>query len=709
MTFTAAAALVLCSMVSPTEPVALPQFVPIPGVMEFSGRLTVLPRAGSEAAFDAAWKEAIIEVVEATRERIVRVPENSSEAELAAQMIESGRVEYAEPDWRCFPVSTTPLDPQFASQWHHINIQSAAAWDLWRGGSTVTLGFVDTGVDLNHSELAALRVPGFNSATDTEEALGGDVSGLSGHGTAVAGTACAIGTNNQGVCGVHWATPFMMVRASEAPDGGAFLSDLTQGARWCADHGARAVSVSYSGVSNSTVQTTGAYIKTVNGLLTWAAGNNGALLNPFDHLDVIIVGATNSGDGRAGFSNYGLCIDVVAPGEGIYTTFQGGGTGPTSGTSFSAPMTNGIVGLIWSVNPALTPAEVQTILFDSCDDLGAAGDDETFGRGRINAFRAVQAALATSSTPLAPMAGDDTVNNIFRNEPGTVFVLANDRDPRGTALTISAPAMSAQGGSVVILPESGLIPSRVLYTPPTDFGGEDSFTYTLTNAAGLTDSATVTVIVLDPSTFRAPETPVATAAGLDVAYFAGAFDVLPDFSLLTPYATDVAAAIDFPSTGGVFATSGRADDVAARFTGYLIAPTPDRYILSIESDDGSKVYVGSSLLIGNDGLHGMQDKSETIDLQAGTHAITVDFFERGGGAGLIFRWSNSEIARQVVPAANLVRDRCPADTDFDSDVDSDDVSIFFAAWESGEGDFDGDDDSDSDDIILFFARWDSGC
>lgn len=54
---------------------------------------------------------------------------------------------------------------------------------------------------------------------------------------------------------------------------------------------------------------------------------------------------------------------------------------------------------------------------------------------------------------------------------------------------------------------------------------------------------------------------------------------------------------------------------------------------------------------------------------------------------------------------------CPADLDGDSDVDSDDITIFFAAWDAGEsgGDFDGDGDTDSDDISAFFARWDSGC
>ena len=684
-------------------------FSPIPGERELTGRLIVLAKAGSEAKLDETCAGGLVEVVDATRERLVRVPQGSTERVFAAELLATGLIEYAEPDWRCFPVATTPIDPEFASQWHHTNIESGLAWDLWRGGNAVTLGFVDTGVDLTHPDLAALRVAGFNSATDLEEAAGGDVSPGNGHGTAVAGTACAVGNNNQGVCGVNWRTPFMMVRASDEPDGSAFLSDLTQGARWCVDHGARAVSVSYSGVASSSVQTTGAYIKSVGGLLSWAAGNNGALLDPFDRADVIIVGATNSGDGRAWFSNYGRCIDVVAPGEGIVTTSQGGGTGAISGTSFSTPMTNGIIGLIWSINPALTPAQVETMLFNSCDDLGALGEDDVFGRGRINARRAVQAALASTTVALPPMAADDFVSPVFRDTSRTVRVLDNDRDPRGTALSITAGAVSVQGGVVTVLPASGGDPQRVHYLPPSGFVGDDSFTYSIANAAGLAASGTAFVTVLDPSAFRVPDAPEAVAPGLDVAYYAGAFDVLPDFAGLTPFANDTVSTINFPSTGGVFATSGLADDVAARFTGYLIAPASDRYVLSIESDDGSNLYVGSTLLIGNDGLHGMREKIGTIDLQPGLHAITVDFFERGGGAGLIFRWSNSATTRAVVPAANLARGRCPADHDSDGDVDSDDIAGFFTGWDAGDGDFDGDADTDSDDVVGFFGRWDTGC
>ncbi len=686
-----------------------PRFVEVPGVMEFSGRIIARPHVGELRAFDERWKDAIIQRVDATRERILRVPGTTTDDAFAGELARTGTVEYAEPDWICYPIGTTPSDTDYPVQWQHPVIESPAAWDLWRGSASITLAFVDTGIDLTHPDLAALRLPGFNSVTDLPETAGGDISAINPHGTAVAGTACAIGNNALGVCGTVWNVPFMMVRTSDDPGGGAYISDLTQGARWAIENGARSASVSYSGITNSSIQTSGTYIKSIGGLLVWAAGNNGALFDPFDWTDVIIVGATNSGDGRAGFSNYGQCIDVVAPGEGVYTTTVGGGTGPASGTSFAAPMANGIIGLIWSANPALTPAQVETILFSSCTDLGTPGEDDTFGHGRINARRAAELALASSTTPLAPMAADDDYPVVFKDQARVLPVLANDRDPRGTGLTLSAPGVSTAGATLTTIPAEGATPERILYTPLPGFAGSDSFVYTVTNGAGLSASATVEVNVLDPATFRTPDAPSATRPGVDVAYYAGAFSLLPDFSLLTPYATDSSASINFPSTGGVFATSGRADDVAARFTGYLIAPTADRYTLSIESDDGSKLYVGGQLLVGNDGLHGMQDKSETIDLQPGTHAITVEFFERGGGAGVILRWASSTIGRQPVPPASLVRDRCLADTDGDGDVDSDDITLYFASWDAGEGDLDGDDDSDSDDLVAFFSRWDAGC
>ncbi len=86
-------------------------------------------------------------------------------------------------------------------------------------------------------------------------------------------------------------------------------------------------------------------------------------------------------------------------------------------------------------------------------------------------------------------------------------------------------------------------------------------------------------------------------------------DELPDFDTLDPYAMERVAKIDFASTSEEFAGSGRADDVGAVFTGSLVVPESGPYSLFLESDDGSRLVVGDRVLVDNDGLHGMVERT----------------------------------------------------------------------------------------------------
>ena len=76
------------------------------------------------------------------------------------------------------------------------------------------------------------------------------------------------------------------------------------------------------------------------------------------------------------------------------------------------------------------------------------------------------------------------------------------------------------------------------------------------------------------------------------------------------------------------------DQFALRFTGNILVPRTGTYTFFISSDDGSRIYLDGRLLINNDGLHGMVEKSASIDLAAGAHALVVTYFDNGGGDGL---------------------------------------------------------------------------
>jgi hypothetical protein len=107
------------------------------------------------------------------------------------------------------------------------------------------------------------------------------------------------------------------------------------------------------------------------------------------------------------------------------------------------------------------------------------------------------------------------------------------------------------------------------------------------------------------------------------------------------------ASVNYPNS---FASLGLGTRFIALFTGYLSVPSSGKWTLSCESDDGSKVYVDDILLIDNDGLHGMQEKSGSVDLVRGSHSIRVEFFNGDHGSGLVLRWSGPNVAKQVIPS-----------------------------------------------------------
>ncbi len=379
---------------------------------------------------------------------MVRVPRGMDEEAFARRLLATGVFEFVEPDWICHP-RNVPNDPEYYLQWHHQVMQSEAAWDFVVGDPCAIAAFVDTGVDLNNGDLAASLVPGYNSVDDLPQSQGGQVDDVEtgGHGTSVAGCIGAIGNNGVHVAGVAWNIGLMPIRTTNWFNGQAYLSDILAGALWAVENGARTVSVSYTGVQSSSVKTTGSVVRGLGGLLIWAAGNDGNDLGNFDWADVVVVGATDSGDVRWSSSNYGKPIDVTAPGVNIWTTKKGGGIIARTGTSFAAPLVNGVAAMIWAMNPALSPDEVKGILYASCDDLGPAGEDDEYGHGRVNLFQAVTAArdaypiqeTFTDSSlvqprdvavyaPCGPAGGRKAVPWIFVADPGSHGLYQFDRN-----------------------------------------------------------------------------------------------------------------------------------------------------------------------------------------------------------------------------------------------------------------------------------------
>ena len=342
------------------------------------------------------------------RVHVVDLPIGSDERVAVELLKRNPNIKSAEIDKLIAP-DQVGNDTYYANAWHLQKIQAPTAWDSSLG-TGVTIAILDSGVDGTHPDLQNKLVPGWNFYDGNA-----NTSDVYGHGTKVAGAAAAISNNATGVTGVAWNAKIMPVRISDTA-GYAFFSTIAEGIYWAADNGAKVVNVSYAVHGSSSVQSAGKYLQGKGGLLINSAGNSGALDSTLANSAMISVSATDSADLKTSWSSFGNYVDVSAPGLGIWTTARGGGYAAVSGTSFSSPITAGVVALMMSANPALTPSELENILKTTSVDLGVAGTDQSFGAGRINAAAAVQRARGVTIVP------DVTAPQVAITAPGAISV-----------------------------------------------------------------------------------------------------------------------------------------------------------------------------------------------------------------------------------------------------------------------------------------------
>jgi len=397
------------------------------------GRILVVPREGvSAASFDNA-----IRPHGGKRRKMGQSNINIVDIAAGSERAAVARLR-ANPDFKAVELdrkvrlTAVSNDPYYGSEWHLAKIGASVAWDKAQGAG-VTIAIVDSGVDVNHPDLAARIVPGWNVYGNNA-----DVTDVCGHGTAVAGTAAATLNNGAGVAGVAGQAKIMPLRiAYKDPAGGcyAYYSTMANAVTYAADHGAKIVNISFAAVpASSAVQNAAQYLRSKGGLLFVSAGNANRDEGYTPTTSMIAVAATDSADNRSSFSSYGNFVSLAAPGSGIYTTVAGGSYGGWNGTSFASPVAAGVAALMMSANPSLDAAKIESLLFSSATDLGTAGRDPYFGYGRVNAAAAVNAALG-ASTPadttaptaaIASPAGSSTVS-------GTATVSVNAADNVGVS------------------------------------------------------------------------------------------------------------------------------------------------------------------------------------------------------------------------------------------------------------------------------------
>ena len=314
------------------------------------------------------------------------------------------KIEFAELDIKATP-SFTPNDPEYSKQWALPKIEAPAGWDITRGSNSVTIAVLDTGVNINHSDLKNKLVAGWNVVDNNT-----DLTDLNGHGTMMMGIAGAQTNNTLGIAGVGIEPKIMMIRICNNAEGWAYYSDMAEAIIYGADHGVKVESISFGGSSPSVaVQNAIDYAYSKGTFVTAAAGNSGSSSPgyPAASNHVVAVGATDANDQKASWSNWGSWVDVTAPGVSIQTTNRSGGYSVVSGTSPATPHVAGIAALLLSRSPSLTPSQIESTIELNSNDLGSTGKDDIFGWGRINLRKAVAAvgSPAPTPTPAPPQSG----------------------------------------------------------------------------------------------------------------------------------------------------------------------------------------------------------------------------------------------------------------------------------------------------------------
>lgn len=354
------------------------------------GRLIVVSRAGlSDSAMAKVAKKhgGKAHRVGKSNLHVIELPKAAPETALRHVLARDANLKVVELDRRV-PHDAMVNDPYTGSQWHLPKIGAPAAWDITQGNGIV-IAILDSGVQPNHPDLASKLVPGWNFYDNNA-----NTTDVTGHGTSVAGAAAAISNNGAGVAGIAGSARIMPLRVADT-SGYAYYSTIAQALVHAADNGARVANASYAGAYGSAaVQSAAQYFRSKGGLLTVSAGNTGANANSSRVTSLIPVASTGSNDVRASTSTYGEHVALSAPGVGIWTTANNGGYRSASGTSYSAPIAAGVIALMMAANPALSPEDVQNLLFSTATDLGAAGRDIYYGHGRVDAASAVAAAAA---------------------------------------------------------------------------------------------------------------------------------------------------------------------------------------------------------------------------------------------------------------------------------------------------------------------------
>jgi subtilisin family serine protease len=292
------------------------------------------------------------------------------------------------------PASLSAKSVRPTNTWGINRIHAPAAWGTTQADG-IKVAIIDTGIDLNHPDLAGRVDGGYSAITKTTNPQ--DYQDDNGHGTHVSGTVAGYHPANdgKGVNGVAPKARLYAVKVLDA-DGSGNLSDVIDGIVWAAKNGMQVANMSLGAPSDSDAMHNAVrYAKAEGLIIVAAAGNSGLTSNPGvgypgAYPEVITVAASDSNDHLAAFSSRGPQVKFIAPGVDIVSDKLGGGTVSFNGTSMATPHVTGLAAMAVSQGwTGLTgPDGVLNQLVKAASPLPGLSTDEQ-GAGMIDAGKLV--------------------------------------------------------------------------------------------------------------------------------------------------------------------------------------------------------------------------------------------------------------------------------------------------------------------------------
>ncbi len=370
-------------------------------------------RPSSVAALNSRTGGSRVSEIKAIGVEKIKVPAGENFEDILNEYRQDESVEFAYPNI-VYGISSYRLPDQYPtitemedSQWGLEKIDAHYAWSSETGSREVIVAVADTGVDYNHPDLAdnmwedpGTGFPGKNFTGGTDDPMDDhDTADGNSHGTHVAGI---IGGSSKasGIAGVSWRSRIMAVKVMGS-DGRGYDFHIGEGIIYAADNGVDIINLSLGTDGYSPIMTAAVdYAYQQGSFIVAAAGNEGAasISYPAALDNVLAVGASEKSDDKAGFSNFGEGLDIVAPGVDIKSTIKlsKGTHGNMSGTSMAAPFASGVAALIIShfkgMGATYRLKDLRTIINSSADRNDSRQWDSFTGYGRLNARQALNIA-----------------------------------------------------------------------------------------------------------------------------------------------------------------------------------------------------------------------------------------------------------------------------------------------------------------------------